>query len=210
MKFPVIGLIKNYHFDSLHNTVEPQILFNSSTQRGNICIRLASGDNEQTIESIKTIWEKVNKSVPFNYTFLDEYIDRWYASDHQVTQLVGIFTLLAIFIACLGLLGMTMYFVQSRTREIGIRKSVGASSVDIALMVVNDFIFLVGIAFIISWFVSYYSGMKWLGSFAYKTEIKFSLFFYAGIIAIGIAVITMSYHAMKAANTNPVNTLRYE
>lgn len=205
----VIGLTDNFHFASLHYEVEPLAIFITSLVE-NIYIRVKPGDPRQILSSLEQDWQQVVPELPFQYTFMDENLNRLYAADRQFARLISAFSLLAIFVACLGLYGLVTFITRQRTREIGIRKVLGASVPGIAGLISKDFLLLVMVGNIIAWPLAYLLMNNWLQSFAYRIEIGWWVFALAGALALLIALLTVSYQAIRAALANPVKALRYE
>ncbi len=207
---PVIGVVRDFHFRSLHHPVEPIIFPYIRWTPRYISVRLEPGNIREGVESVRTIWDDIVPNRPFVYSFLDENIEQLYRSEQQTASIFNIFSALSIFIACLGLFGIATYTAERRTKEIGIRKVLGASVTGIVSMISKEFLKLVFIANIIAWPVAYFAMNKWLDNFAYRIEPGISLFIMASLIAIAIALITVSYQAIRAGVTNPVESLRYE
>ncbi len=165
---------------------------------------------KSTLKFIEEKWNQFEPDKPFEYSFLDEDIGRLYESDRLVSKIVGTSAFLAVLIACLGLLGLISYAADSRTKEIGIRKVLGASMKDIVLLLSQEFIWLLCLATLIAWPVAWYFTDKWLQNFAYRIALDWYTFLLAGAIAMIIAALTVGYQAVKAAKANPVEALRYE
>jgi putative ABC transport system permease protein len=214
----VIGVVKDFHFSSIHNQIEPFIMHVSENPIPNFYIRLKE---EQTAEAIAFIDQKrteLGNVLPFNYFFFNDKLDEMYASEQKLSYLFTIFAILTIFISCLGLLGLTSFITQQRTREIGIRKVMGASSGMITWMLNRDFLILVLMGNIIAWPLSYLAMDKWLQDFAYRIDFSISPFVLntlapfvmATLVSAIIAMITVSLLSIRAANANPVDAIRYE
>ena len=159
---------------------------------------------------VENTWEKINPEYPFEYHFVDDLYASIYKSEQNQGTILGLFSLLAVFIACLGLFGLAAYTVERRTKEIGIRKVHGANTHQIVFLLTKDFIRCILIANIIAWPLAYYVMQKWLEDFAYRIEIGWVAFVLSALIALTIALLTISIQAIKASRTNPVETLRYE
>lgn len=205
----IVGVLADFNFESLHNEVSPIIFVNTKTNGRNFSIRL-SGNFPAAIDYLKGIWEKYNSDYPFEYSFLNEDFDSLYKSEEQLGEIFGVFSFLAVFIACLGLLGLASFAAEQKTKEIGIRKVLGASVTNIVSRFTFEFVKLILIANIIAWPIAYYGMNLWLNNFAYKSDITISIFISAGVIALLIAVATISFQAVKASLTNPAKTLKYE
>ena len=209
-KWDVIGVIKDYHQKSLRYPLEPTMLFPAYSTYSPISIKVETKDLPSTIDAIK---KKYNEFFPgnlFDYTFLDEHFNEQYANEKLFGKVFAIFSGLAIVIACLGLLGLSLFSTAQRTKEIGVRKVLGASISNIVLLLSKDFIRLVIIAFVIASPVIWYVMHQWLQDFAYRTTISWWIFFAAGLSSIVIALATISFQAIKAAIASPVKSLRTE
>ncbi|MEJ2617548.1 MAG: ABC transporter permease, partial [Ignavibacteriaceae bacterium] len=210
--FKIIGVIKDFNYESLHYTIRPLILhLNKPTEADNyLTVRIAPGKSGQTIEYIKNTWDKFAAGNYMYSRFVDENLARLYESEQKTSVITTIFSLLAIFIASLGIFGLSAYVAEQRTKEIGIRKVLGASITEIVLLLSREFAVWVLLANIIAWPVAYYVMNNWLKNFAYRINPGWGVFFLAGIIALTIAVATISFQTIKAAKANPINSLKYE
>ena len=206
--FNIIGVVENFHFSSLKEIIQPLIM-RIGDNRGYITFRI-KGNIEETIGNLKSLWKSVAPDKPFNYYFMDESFNNLYFAEMKIGKLFGIFAALAIFIASLGLLGLIAFTVERKTKEIGIRKVLGASTSSLINLLLKDFLILVLISFIIAAPVSYYFLEEWLNNYAYRTEIPVFIFLIAGFVSIGIAVATVIYHSFKASSLNPIDTIKYE
>jgi putative ABC transport system permease protein len=206
----IIGVIKDFHFNSMRQKIQPAILYYNNGQSGQIYLKTTGVNAPKAIAAAAREWKKYNAGFAFDYAFLDDRYNSLYKSEQQTGLLFNIFSAIAIFISCLGLLGLAAYTAQVRTREIGVRKVLGASVSGIIQLLATDFIKLVLIAILIAVPVSWYAMNKWLQEFAYKINIGWAVFVIAGLIAILIAVITISFQSIKAAVANPVKSLRTE
>ena len=213
-KGTIIGLMKDYHHNSLHVPIEPLILrlFKRSwgSYWGNVMIRTQQGRTQQAIASMERVFKQFNPGYPFKYYFTDEEIAKNYKAEYTVSKLSKYFAFLAIFISCLGLFGLVMFTTEQRTKEIGIRKVLGASIPGIVQMLSKDFLVLVLIAAIIAFPVAWWAMHNWLLDFAYRVNIGWWVFVAAGVAAVIIALITISFQSIKAAIANPVKSLRSE
>jgi len=209
--FDIIGVVNDFNFSSFHKTIGPVcIMFTSYSQPTAINIRFVSNGVSQGMNFINDEWQKILPGYPFKYKFYDEWFDSMYRSEEYFARTISLFAILAIVISCIGILGLAIFSSERRTKEIGIRKINGASITDILKMLNKDFILLVSVAYIIAVPVSWYAMQKWLLSFAYKTELSWWIFCLAGILAMGIALLTVSWQSWRAATRNPVESLRYE
>jgi ABC-type antimicrobial peptide transport system permease subunit len=205
----IIGVVKDFHFNSLHDPIQPLvILLTDNLSWGYAIIRTQPGKTPEAIASIKKVYNELEPKFPFNYSFADAEYQHLYESEQLVGKLSGVFAFLAIFISCLGILGLVMFTAEQRSREIGVRKVLGASELRIFRMLSSEFLQLVSIAFIIASPVAWLVMNNWLKDYAYRTTISFWLFAGAGLITVFIALITVSFEAVKAALANPVKSLR--
>jgi len=205
----IIGVVKDFNFESLHQNISP-LCFSLGGGAGLGIFKVHSANLSNLIAGIQNKWKTLAPGLPFNYRFLNESFDEMYRAEQRVGTLSIIFSVLAIFIACLGLFGLATFIAKQRTKEIGIRKVLGASVTSVTKMLSKDFIKLVIIACIIAIPLSYLAMNKWLQGFAYRIHISWWIFLIAGIMAILIALITVSFRAIKAAVANPVESLRSE
>ena len=206
----IIGVVKDFNYRSLQQEISPLTMRLDPTQTEIITVKIEANNTAQTLASIESAWQSILPADPFEYHFLDELFNNQYESEEQFEDLFLSFALLAIFISCLGLLGLAAYSTIQRKREIGIRKIVGASISSIVNLLSKEFIKLVAIAFIISAPIAWYLMHGWLEDFAYKIDIKWWMFVVAGLGSMVIALVTVSFQAIKAATSNPVESLRTE
>ncbi|HEY9002764.1 MAG TPA: ABC transporter permease [Mucilaginibacter sp.] len=206
----IIGVVKDFHYTSMKEKIAPSIFWYAPKELNKIYIKITATDAPKVIAAAEKQFKQYNGQYPFGYAFLDDIFDSLYQSEQREGTLFTDFAAIAIFISCLGLLGLAAYTAQVRTREIGIRKALGASVSGIVRLLAKDFIKLVFIAIVIAAPLAWYFMYKWLQDFAYKISISWSVFAVAGGMAILIAFITISFQAVKAALTNPVKSLRSE
>lgn len=207
----IIGLIKDFNFNSLHSKVKPMVLYmGESEPGGTILVRTQPGKTKEALLSLQKVWKQMNPAFPFSYQFADVAYEQLYQSEQMVGNLSHYFAVLAIFISCLGLLGLVMFMAEQRTKEIGIRKVMGATSFTIASLLSKDFLKLVLIAIVIASPIAWWAMNKWLQSYAYHTAVSWWIFAIAAAGAILIALVTVSFQAIKAAVANPVDSLRTE
>ena len=206
--YTVVGVVKDFHFESLHHRVGPLVMFYGGDNY-QMALRIQTSDMAAFLKQLEQRW-KTQTDTPFSYSFLDERFDTIYQSEHRIGQLFGIFAGLAIFIACLGLFGLASFVVEQRTKEVGVRKVLGASVGSIVTILSKDFLKLVLISIVIASPIAWYAMNKWLEDFAYKIDIEWWVFALAGLLAMGIALLTVSFQAVKAALMNPVKSLRSE
>ena len=205
----VIGVVKDYHHRSLYDVIEP-ILFYLSENNGFVHVKMKGNDPAGNLAKVEAVWSSVFPNRPFEYNFLDQVFDEQYQNDQRRGKIFSIFSVLTIIIASLGLLGLAAYTTEQRTKEIGIRKVVGAGMPQIVFMISRDFLILILIAIILSFPLAYFFIRDWLQQFAYRTEIHYITFLLAALLALGITLITIAYHTFRAANANPAQSLREE
>jgi ABC-type antimicrobial peptide transport system permease subunit len=205
----IIGVVKDFHFESMHDAIKPAYLF-LVPQGGTIVASIQGNHQQATISAIQQLYEKFNPGFPFTFNFLDEAYQHQYESETRVSVLSKYFAGLAIIISCLGLFGLAAFTAQKRRKEIGIRKVIGASTVNITTMLSKDFIKLVFISLTIAIPASWWLMRNWLQSFAYRINISPLVFLSAGLAVLIITVFTISFQAIKAAIANPVKSLRTE
>ncbi len=211
--FTVIGIVKDFHFQSLRDMITPLVLQNTETAGRNLGIviaRIKPGQYKSAIASIEAKWKSLAPEQPFRYLFLDENFDAQYKGEQQAGQMFAIFAGLAILVACVGLFGLSAYTAHLRTKEIGIRKVLGASVNSVVILLARDFTKMVLIAFVIAVPLSWYMMSQWLKQFAYRINLSVTTFLVAGIITIVIAWLTVSFQTIKAAVINPVKSLKSE
>jgi putative ABC transport system permease protein len=206
----VIGVAANFHQQGLQKAIDPTIILLRPNRRGYYSVKIQTADVQQTVASLQKIWNKHFPADPFNFFFLDELFDQQYRADIVFGKAFGAFAFLAVLIACFGLLGLSAYNVVQRTKEIGVRKVLGASVVSIAGLLSKDFVKFVLAANLVAWPIAYFAMNRWLQDFAYRVNIGWWVFALAGGVALLIALLTVSTQAIKAALANPVEALRYE
>jgi putative ABC transport system permease protein len=208
----IVGVVKNFNFESLHNEIKPYGFTSGlfGNKYGYVIASLKTNNYSPSLEEIEKIWTKLNPAIPFVYSFLDQDFQRNYEKEQRTSRIVMYFTFIAIFIACLGLFGLSAFSAEQRTKEIGIRKVLGASVGNVTSLLSKDFIKLVLIAIVIASPVTWYFMNKWLQDFAYRITISWWMFAVAGLLAVLVAVMTISFQAIKAAVANPVKSLRTE
>ncbi|MGH7452575.1 MAG: ABC transporter permease, partial [bacterium] len=205
----IIGLMNDFHFESLHQPIRPLILRVDRDGTTYLLLRV-QGNLPEIIRDIERQWTSFTGGQPFVYFFLDDELQARYAAEQVVGKVFGTFSGLGIFIAALGLLGLATYATEQRTKEIGIRKVLGANVPSIVSLLSKEFVKLVVIANLVAWPVAYFAMQRWLENFAYRIELGFGTFFLAAALALLIALLTVSHNAIKAALSNPVQALRYE
>jgi len=206
--------MKDFHFESMHQQIIPMILLfpppANSSNFGNLSVKVSGNNIAATIQYIQQKWRQYYPETPFSYTFLDEKFASLYKSEQEQGKLFTIFSCIAIFIACLGLFGLSAFTISQRVKEIGIRKVLGASVSEIVRVIAKDFLKLVAVAAIIAFPIAWFSMHRWLQDFAYRISISWWIFVVAGVVALCIALLTISFQAIKAALANPVKSLRNE
>jgi len=207
--YSIVGVVEDFHFESLKQNITPVALFLKKST-GLISFRFEAKDTKEVIASIEKSWKKIAADMPFSYSFLDQDFGRMYASEQRLGKIFVVFAGLAIIIACLGLFALTSFTAEQRTKEIGIRKVLGASVSSIVILLSKEFGKLIFISFIIAAPLAWWCINWWLKSYAYKTEIGVLVYLLAGISAFLIAWLTMSFQSIRAATTNPVKSLKSE
>jgi putative ABC transport system permease protein len=203
----VIGIVKDFHYRPLYEKIKPLVIRFGG---GKLCIKIKSNYLTNTISEIENVWKGQFENAPFRYSFMDENFNHLYRKEYKFSRTIQYFSILAIFIACLGLLGLSSFATENRKKEIGIRKVNGATLFELLSLLTRDFTKLILIAFVIAVPISLFAGNSWLNNFAYQTEIGVGIFIVSGIFAFFVAILTIGYHTVKAALRNPVEVLRYE
>ncbi|MBO9613962.1 MAG: ABC transporter permease [Dyadobacter sp.] len=206
--YTVVGVTKDFHFRSMHERIAPLVMFYGGDQY-QMAIRVKTKDIPGLLKTVEKIW-KATSDNPFGYSFLDERFNNMYESEQRVGKLFGIFAGLAVVIACLGLFGLAAFTTIQRTKEIGVRKVLGASVLSIVSLLSKDFVKLVGIAIVIASPLAWYGMNQWLSDFAYKVSIEWWVFLLAGVLVVSVALLTVSFQSIKAALVNPVKSLKAE
>ncbi len=208
-EFEIIGVVKNFHFRSMKESIAPLALLKAPS-RGNIVFSFNQDDVQQVVSKLETNWAQMAPGQPFSYSFLDDRFDRMYRTETTIKDLMTSFSVLILLIACLGLLGLSAFTAEQRSKEIGIRKVLGANVAGIIALVSKDFLKLIVISFLIAAPISFFAMREWLQNFIYKTNIGFDLYIIAGIGIILVAFLTVSWQSIKAALINPVDSLKSE
>lgn len=212
-EYTIIGVVTDFHYNSLHNPINSFVLLGlPQDQRvlANLQIKIKPENIGETLGAIEQKWKEFNPQEQFSYYFLDSKLEEMYGNEKTSGQIFSIFSLLAIVIACIGLFGLSAYMVELRTKEIGIRKVLGSTASKIVVLLSKDFAKLVGLAFVIATPIAYYSMTRWLQNFAFRSPVQVWIFLLAGMAAILIAQLTISFQALKAANADPADALRFE
>jgi len=208
--YKIIGIVEDFHFSNMRNSIEP-LVFTLGESRGFVSFRIEAENTGKTIEILKTKWNEFAPGQPFQYSFLDDRFDRLYLNESRIGKIFGVFATLAIFIACLGLYGLASFTAEQKTKEISIRKVLGANIMQVVVMLNRQFLILVLISYCIGATIAYFAMKEWLNGFAYRVDINDpTQYVLAGLLAIIIALITMSSQSLMAAVSNPVNSLKSE
>ncbi|MCJ7583045.1 MAG: ABC transporter permease, partial [Candidatus Aminicenantes bacterium] len=209
-KGTIVGIVKDYNFKSLHTKIEPLLHRLWEKNYRHVLVRVKSEDMAQSIKTIEEVYTRNNPGYPFEFQFLNEELDRLYVSDKRTAKVFQTFMSLALFISSLGLFGMASFMAVQRTKEIGIRKVLGASVSGIFILLLKEFAKWVLLANAIAWPIGYLVMNRWLNNFAYRTDIAPWIFAASGVLGLIIAVSTVSYQSLKASIANPVDSLKYE
>jgi putative ABC transport system permease protein len=208
-QYRILGVVKDFNFNSLHENVSPVIL-TLADNNGGLSVRVQTNNLPTLMAQINAAWKELNPNIQINYSFMDQDFDASYRTEQRTGQIFIVFTTLAIVIACLGLFGLAAYAAEQRTKEIGIRKVLGASVAAITGMLSVDFVKLVGISILIASPIAWYLMNLWLRDFAYRISIQWWVLVVAAAGALIIAIITVSFQSIKAAIANPVDSLKNE
>lgn len=206
----IIGVMKDYHYSRIQSAIEPLAVYLAPAQAGFAIVRLHAGNIEGSLDRTKAAWQKVNPDYPFEYRFFDEDFARMFQSDERMGTLFGYASIFAVVVACLGLFGLASFMAEQRTREIGVRKVLGASVAEITALLSKEFVKWVLIANLVAWPVAYLLLEKLMQNYAYRVPILWWLYPLAFLLSVGVALLTVSYQSVRAAQTNPVNALKYE
>jgi putative ABC transport system permease protein len=209
-KMKVIGVIEDYHFKSLHNKVQQQMMFMADFNKAHLSVRINGENLRETIDFIEEKWNDFGANRPFNYRFLEETWDEMYTAEKSLGIIFSIATMLTIFIALLGLLGLSSFIAEQRTKEIGLRKIFGASMANIIRLLYKEFAILIGIAFILAIPVAWYVLSLWLENFAFHIQIGVFAFILGGVMSLVVGMLSISFHIIKVASSNPVKAIKYE
>jgi putative ABC transport system permease protein len=207
----VIGVVKDFHFRSLHNKIEPVILFISPEPRYYMAVRINGDQRKEAMAFIEKKWNEFEAKRPFNYKMLDQMMDDMYQAEKKIGVIFRLATVLTIFIALLGLLGLSSFIAERRTKEIGIRKVLGATLGNVMKLLYKEFILLILIAFVIAVPVAWWRLDIWLNdSFIYHTSLNWISFLIAGLMAFIVGMLTISFYIIRAATSNPVDAVKWE
>jgi len=206
----IIGVLKDYHFESLQNEIIPMAMRIIPNWNNDLCIKIQPHDIQSTLQFIEKKWKAIYPEYPFEYNFLDDQLNNLYLSEERIGVLFRYFTSIAIIISCLGLFGLASFLAEERTKEVGIRKVLGASIPGLMILLSKDFIKWVLVANLFAWPLAWYTVSNWLKEYAYKTDVSLPVFILSGCLALLIAFVTVSYQTIKAASSNPTDSLKYE
>jgi putative ABC transport system permease protein len=209
----VVGVMKDFNFWSLHQNVDGYMVWINNPRYGlwpTVIVHTNTDNYRQLLARVEQIWRKDVPGVPFEYSFMDEYVGRMYEADITVAQIINSFTLMAVVISCLGLFGLAAFSAEQRGKEVSIRKVLGASAAGLMRLLSVEFVRLVGIAFLIATPVAWWVANRWLHTFAFRIALRWWMFGLAGVLALALALATVSFHAVRAALANPVRNLRSE
>ncbi|MBS1663101.1 MAG: ABC transporter permease [Bacteroidetes bacterium] len=210
LTYHVVGVVKDFNYNSMHDKIHPLLMVVNTFNWSSMAVRFHTNDASGLVRQVESKFHDAKQGMPFNYTFMDNDFDKLYHAEQQTGRVFITFAVFAILIACLGLFGLVTYAAEQRTKEIGIRKVLGASVRGIVGLLSRDFTMLVGIAALIAFPVAWWAMYKWLETFAYRTQISWWIFLVAGAVALVIALLTVSIQAIRAALANPVKSLRSE
>jgi len=206
----VVGVMKNFHYNSVKNKIEPLLMMLRPDQSQFLSVRIAPGTIPATMKELEAAWTELLPDYPFEFKFVEEDFEMMYRREQRMVDLLKYFAIMAVIIASLGLFGLSSFTAEQRTKEIGIRKALGATEPNLIYLLCREFIILVGISSLIAWPVGYYVMNGWLEGFAYRFDLGVSIFLFSGLLAVIISLLTVSYQAIKAAIANPIKSLRYE
>jgi putative ABC transport system permease protein len=212
-EYTIIGVVKDFHYNSLHSPINSFVLLGLPQDQRvlvNLQIKIKPDNIGETLGAIEQKWKEFNPQEQFSYYFLDSKLEEMYGNEKTSGQIFSLFSLLAIVIACIGLFGLSAYMAELRTKEIGIRKVLGSTASKIVVLLSKDFAKLVALAFVIAVPIAYYAMTRWLQNFAFRSQVHLWIFLLAGMAAVFIAQLTISFQALKAANTDPADALRFE
>ena len=203
----VLGITEDFHYNTIHEKVQPLVMFVPDNPMEYVLVRTREGKLDEAITSLKENWKSIAPDVPFEYFFTDTRLNELYKSEERFSALIGFFSVLSVFVACLGLYGLVSIMVQYKVKEIGIRKVLGASTANLTTLLSKQFIFLILGANIIAWPLAYFYMGEWLSNFAYKIDISLTPFVTSAGVVLLASILTISYHGIKASSTNPIKSL---
>jgi ABC-type antimicrobial peptide transport system permease subunit len=206
----IVGVVKDFNYQPAQQAIEPMVLAFNHWNGGIVLLRTQPGKTEATIHALEKINKELNPAYPFSYGFVDKDINNLYSGEQQMGSLFNVFAIIAIFISCMGLYGLSAFMAEQRTREIGVRKVLGASVFNLVYLLSTGFTKLILISIVIAIPIASFAMNKWLSSFAYRVDVGWVVFLLASLGALAIAWITVSYESFKAAIVNPVKSLKSE
>lgn len=209
IEYTIIGVVEDFNYESLHKNVRPLII-QPMRYFESLAVKIDPGTEQAAISEIKSLWNEMVIDQPLDYAYLEEQMQTNYNNEERTEKIFSTFAILAIFIACLGLLGLSSFMAEQRTKEVGVRKAMGASVLSVMRLLLKEIVLLVGISSLIAWPLSYYLMNKWLQDFAYKMSLNLWFFVMASVAAFAIAIITVGFQAYRAASANPTQALKYE
>ncbi|MEM7513796.1 MAG: FtsX-like permease family protein, partial [Bacteroidota bacterium] len=207
----IIGVVEDFHFNSLHYEINTlAMVVHPEWGYSEMTVKISGQNVSEALADIEGVWNKLVPTWPFEYSFLDEHFEELYRSEQQMEAVVSMMAILAIFIACMGLFGLIVFTTERKTKEIGIRKILGASVSQIMMHLSRNFALMMLVAFVVFTPFTYILMRQWLDNFAYRIQINPLVFLIGGILAFFIAMLTISYHTLRSARSNPADALRYE
>jgi putative ABC transport system permease protein len=207
---PVVGVVKDFNFSSLHEPIGPLLIFLGRDFSRDFMIRISGNNMQYTLANLEAVWKQRIPDRPFNYHFLDDDYNKLYQADERTSLLFTVAAILAILLACLGLFGLAAFTTMQRTKEIGIRKILGANTGTITLLIAKNFLQLIGIAILIAMPIAWWTSDRWLRDFAFRIPIQLYVFIATAIVTTLVALFTIGFHSVKASLMNPVKSLRTE
>ena len=209
-KGKICAVVKNFNYASLHNNIEPLVIFSQIDRSRQLLVRISGNDLKSTLTYINNTWDRLNISSPLNISFMDQEFDSLYKSEQKSSEMFTMLTVISIFVACLGLLGLAAYTLERRRKEIGVRKVLGATVSNLFVLLTKDFLILISVAIVLGLPLVEIVMKNWLDNFAYKIDIGIGLFVIAALVTLAVALITIGYQILKASNINPSKIIRYE
>ncbi|MGB3586106.1 MAG: FtsX-like permease family protein, partial [Tunicatimonas sp.] len=206
----VIGVVEDFHFESIHTSIKPTVIQGKPQQSLGVHVKIPSDKIPEKLAAIEKTWKEVMPGSAFKYRFMSDKLENMYASEIRIAGLIRVFSVLAVLIACLGLYGLASYTAEQKTKEIGVRKVLGATVPQILLMLIGKFMLMVLIACVIALPVGYFLMQSWLQNFVYQAEIGWTIFGISTLIIVVIALATVAYESIKASTINPTKAIRYE
>jgi putative ABC transport system permease protein len=206
----VVGVMQDYHHNSLHEEIRPLYVFLNPYRGLQLSMKIQGGDIPETIGFVRETFTKFSPRYPFEYHFFDSLFDMTYLNEQKMERMLAIFSMIAVFIACMGVFGLSTFMADQKRKEIGIRKVLGAPVSNIVYLLSRDLVRLVLLANLIGWPVAYYAMSRWLQNFAYRTQVNPVIFLLAALLTLAVSLGTLSFQSIKAATADPVDSLRYE